>query len=141
VKLPLAGAPSLRQTTGVLDERLQFRWLIAPAGVVQEEAGESRRKRRQHPLQLLMDLGTLAYNVTYTHLNPETKIVLTTRPTPVQAKAFNLPREAGRQNLPLHRLPEHRPGRRARRRGHTRVRKQSLRMPMFELAYERPATL
>jgi len=39
---------------------------------------------------LLMDLGTLAYNVTYTHLNPEAKIVLTTRPTPVQAKAFNL---------------------------------------------------
>ena len=39
---------------------------------------------------LLMDLGTLAYNVTYTHLNPEAKIVVTTRPTPIQAKAFKL---------------------------------------------------
>jgi len=39
---------------------------------------------------LLMDLGTLAYNVTYTHLNPEAKIVVTTRPTPVQTKAFKL---------------------------------------------------
>jgi len=39
---------------------------------------------------LLMDLGTLAYNITYTHLNPEAKIVVTTRPTPIQAKAFKL---------------------------------------------------
>jgi len=39
---------------------------------------------------LLQDLGTLAYNVTHTHLNPEAKIVLTTRPTPLQAKAFKL---------------------------------------------------
>lgn len=39
---------------------------------------------------LLMDLGTLAYNVTYTHLNPEAKIVVTTRPTPIQSKAFKL---------------------------------------------------
>jgi transposase len=39
---------------------------------------------------LLEDLGTLAYNVTYTHLNPEAKIVITTRPTPLQAKAFHL---------------------------------------------------
>ncbi|MBK7060674.1 MAG: hypothetical protein IPH51_09295 [Rubrivivax sp.] len=38
---------------------------------------------------LLQDLGTLAYNVTHTRLNPEAKIVLT-RPTPLQAKAFAL---------------------------------------------------
>jgi hypothetical protein len=39
---------------------------------------------------LLQDLGTLAYNVTHTSLNPEAKIILTTRPTPLQAKAFAL---------------------------------------------------
>jgi hypothetical protein len=39
---------------------------------------------------LLQDLATLAYNVTHTHLNPEAKIILTTRPTPLQAKAFKL---------------------------------------------------
>ena len=32
----------------------------------------------------------MAYNITYTSLNPEAKIVLTTRPTPLQAKAFAL---------------------------------------------------
>jgi len=39
---------------------------------------------------LLQDLATLAYNITHTALNPEAKIVLTTRPTPVQHKAFSL---------------------------------------------------
>ena len=39
---------------------------------------------------LLKDLGTLAYNVTHAQPNPEIKIVLTTRPTPLQAKAFAL---------------------------------------------------
>jgi hypothetical protein len=39
---------------------------------------------------LLQDLATLAYNVTSTALNPEAKIVLTTRPTPLQQKAFSL---------------------------------------------------
>ena len=39
---------------------------------------------------LLQDLGTLAYNITFTHLNPAAKIVLTTRPTAIQAKAFAL---------------------------------------------------
>jgi len=39
---------------------------------------------------LLQDLGTLAYNITHTSLNPEAKIVLTTRPTPLQHKAFSL---------------------------------------------------
>jgi hypothetical protein len=39
---------------------------------------------------LLQDLSTLAYHITYTHLNPEAKIVTTTRPTPLQAKTFML---------------------------------------------------
>jgi transposase len=39
---------------------------------------------------LMQDLGTLAYNITHTALNPKTKIVLTTRPTPLQEKAFKL---------------------------------------------------
>jgi len=39
---------------------------------------------------LLQDLGTLAYNVTHTQLNPKAKIILTTRPTPLQSKAFTL---------------------------------------------------
>jgi hypothetical protein len=39
---------------------------------------------------LLQDLATLAYNITHTSLNPEAKIVLTTRPTPLQHKAFSL---------------------------------------------------
>jgi transposase len=39
---------------------------------------------------LLQDLGTLAYNVTHTRLNPQARIVITTRPTPLQAKAFEL---------------------------------------------------
>jgi hypothetical protein len=39
---------------------------------------------------LLQDLGTLAYSINHTHLNPEAKIILTTRPTPIQAKAFRL---------------------------------------------------
>lgn len=39
---------------------------------------------------LLKDLGTLADNITHTHASPNTKIVLTTRPTPIQTKAFGL---------------------------------------------------
>jgi transposase len=39
---------------------------------------------------LLEDLATLAYNITHTSLNPEAKIILTTRPTPLQDKAFKL---------------------------------------------------
>jgi hypothetical protein len=39
---------------------------------------------------LLQDLGTLTYNITHTRLNPSAKIVLTTRPTPLQDKAFRL---------------------------------------------------
>jgi len=39
---------------------------------------------------LLKDLATLTYNITHTALNPEAKITLTTRPTPIQEKAFKL---------------------------------------------------
>ena len=39
---------------------------------------------------LLQDLGTVAYHITSTSLNPNAKIVITTRPTPIQAKAFML---------------------------------------------------
>jgi hypothetical protein len=39
---------------------------------------------------LLKDLGTLAYNVTHTTVNPDIKVVVTTRPTPLQTKAFEL---------------------------------------------------
>ena len=39
---------------------------------------------------LLQDLATLTYNITHTALNPKAKIVLTTRPTPLQEKAFKL---------------------------------------------------
>ena len=39
---------------------------------------------------LLQDLGTVAYNITSTSLNPNAKIVITTRPTPTQTKAFKL---------------------------------------------------
>ena len=39
---------------------------------------------------LLKDLATLNYNITHTALNPAAKITLTTRPTPLQDKAFKL---------------------------------------------------
>jgi Transposase DDE domain len=39
---------------------------------------------------LLDDLATLTYNVCHTPLNPNAKIVMSTRPTPVQEKAFRL---------------------------------------------------
>jgi transposase len=39
---------------------------------------------------LLKDLGTLTLNITHTALNPEAKITLITRPTPLQDKAFKL---------------------------------------------------
>ncbi len=39
---------------------------------------------------LLQDLVTLTYNITHTALNPNAKIILTTRPTPLQEKAFRL---------------------------------------------------
>lgn len=39
---------------------------------------------------LLDDLSTLAYNIAHTPANPNARLVLTTRPTPLQAKAFAL---------------------------------------------------
>jgi transposase len=39
---------------------------------------------------LLKDLATLTLNITHTALNPKAKISVTSRPTPVQAKAFRL---------------------------------------------------
>jgi len=39
---------------------------------------------------LLQDLATLTYNITHTAINPKAKIILTTRPTPLQEKAFRL---------------------------------------------------
>lgn len=39
---------------------------------------------------LLQDLATLTYNITHTALNPKAKIILTTRATPLQEKAFKL---------------------------------------------------
>jgi len=39
---------------------------------------------------LLQDLATLTYNITSTPINPMAKMIITTRPTPVQAKAFAL---------------------------------------------------
>lgn len=39
---------------------------------------------------LMQDLATLTYNITHTALNPNAKIILTTRPTPLQEKAFRL---------------------------------------------------
>lgn len=39
---------------------------------------------------LMQDLATLTYNITHTALNPKAKIILTTRPTPLQEKAFKL---------------------------------------------------
>ncbi len=39
---------------------------------------------------LMKDLAALTYNITYTPLNPNAKIVMTTRPTALQEKAFQL---------------------------------------------------
>jgi transposase len=54
----------------------------------------SRRSDDGAPLHsfrtLLQDLGTVAFNITSTSLNPNAKILITTRPTPLQAKAFKL---------------------------------------------------
>jgi transposase len=39
---------------------------------------------------LMQDLATLTYNITHTTLNPNAKIIITTRPTPLQQKAFTI---------------------------------------------------
>ena len=54
---------------------------------------------------LLDDLATLAYNVFHTPLNPQARIVMTTRPTPVQEKAFRLLNVS--PEIPINRLATH----------------------------------
>ena len=39
---------------------------------------------------LLKDLATLTYNIARTGANPNAQIAITSRPTPIQAKAFEL---------------------------------------------------
>ena len=39
---------------------------------------------------LLKDLATLTYNIARTGANPHAEIAITSRPTPIQAKAFEL---------------------------------------------------
>ena len=39
---------------------------------------------------LLRDLGTLTYNIARTGANPNATIVITSRPSPTQEKAFTL---------------------------------------------------
>jgi hypothetical protein len=39
---------------------------------------------------LLKDLGTLTYNIAHTGANPNAAISITSRPTPIQDKAFKL---------------------------------------------------
>ena len=80
-----------------LDEASAARASAVTKAVRSEHAKEKDKSKRADdglPLHsfrtLLKDLGTLAYNITHTNVSPNTKIVLTTRPTPIQAKAFEL---------------------------------------------------
>ena len=50
----------------------------------------TRQTRERACSRALQDLATLTYNITHTALNPKAKIILTTRPTPLQEKAFKL---------------------------------------------------
>jgi len=71
----------------------------SPVAKAQRSAHAKRKDASKHsddamPLHslrtLLGDLATLTYNVTHTSLNANAKIVITTRPTPLQDKAFKL---------------------------------------------------
>jgi transposase len=80
-----------------LDEASAARVSPVAKAVRSEHAKDKDKSKRADdgmPLHsfrtLLKDLGTLAYNITHTQVSPNTKIVLTTRPTPIQAKAFEL---------------------------------------------------
>lgn len=80
-----------------LDEASAERASAVVKAVRSEHAKQKDKSKRADdglPLHsfrtLLKDLGTLAYNITHTNVSPNTKIVLTTRPTPIQAKAFEL---------------------------------------------------
>ena len=83
------------------DEHLDEANASRPSPVAKAVRSEHAKAKDKHkiaddglPLHsfrtLLKDLGTLAYNVTHTRSSPDTKIVLTTRPTPLQTKAFQL---------------------------------------------------
>ncbi len=80
-----------------LDEASASRASPAAKAVRSEQAkakGASKHADDGLPLHsfgtLLKDLATLTYNITHTALNPAAKIVLTTRLTPLQDKAFKL---------------------------------------------------
>jgi transposase len=72
---------------------------VSPVAKAQRSAHAKAKDKSKHahdglPLHsfrtLLSDLATLAYNITHTAHAPKAKIVLTTRATPLQAKAFAL---------------------------------------------------
>ena len=71
-------------------------WAVTKAVRSEQAKAKDASKKAEDGLPLhsfrtlLQDLGTLTYNITHTALNPEAKIVLTTRPTPIQDKAFKL---------------------------------------------------
>jgi len=80
-----------------LDEANATRASPVAKAVRSEQAkakGTSKKAEDGLPLHsfrtLLKDLATLTYNITHTALNPAAKITLTTRPTPLQDKAFKL---------------------------------------------------
>ena len=66
--------------------------MVAPAE--RSEAAKRKAKTKMTednlPVHSFRTLLPVAYNVTSTSLNPNAKIVITTRPTPTQAKAFKL---------------------------------------------------
>jgi DDE family transposase len=69
---------------------------VAPTPRSERAKAKARHHRTEddlpvHSLRtLLLDLATVTLNVTSTTLNPQAKINVTTRPTPLQAKAFAL---------------------------------------------------
>jgi transposase len=80
-----------------LDEASASRASAVAKAVRSEQAKSKDASKRAEdglPLHsfrtLLKDLATLTYNITHTALNPQAKITLTARPTPVQDKAFKL---------------------------------------------------
>jgi hypothetical protein len=83
------------------DEHLELASASRASAVLKAERSEQAKTKDASKLDadglpvhsfrtLLKDLGTLTYNITHTALNPEAKIILTTRPTPIQDKAFRL---------------------------------------------------
>ena len=83
------------------DEELAAAQAVRPSPVTKAERSEqakakdaTKRTAEGMPVHsfrtLLADLGTLAYHVCFTPLNPQYKITMTTRPTPVQEEALRL---------------------------------------------------